>query len=186
MERQRQSRIRQGMGDIDRNFAGFNQNFYDKAAADYTAATTPGMFKDYQTTKNNLTYSLARNGILNGSAATQRNQSLTGELAKNESVIANNAMDRANQVRGQVNTQKSQLVQQLESSADPAAINAQSTAAASQLRAPSAIQPLGNLFADWSQMYLSNKFNPSNTGGNVWSNLANSGYGNIDSGRMVA
>ena len=175
MERARQSRVRSGMADIDRNFAGFNPAFYDQAKKDYTAAVTPGVMKDYQTTRNNLTYALARSGNLNSGTAIDQNNSLSNELSKNESVIANNAQGRSNEVQGEVNTQRGQLVQQLESSSDPAAINAQSTAAASQIRAPSVIQPLGNLFADWSQQYLARQnVQPSQS---VWSNLNSQGYG---------
>ena len=178
MEKARQASIGQGMDTINRNFSGFDPNFYNQAKKDYTQAQMPAMMKDYQATKSNLTYSLARAGIMNSGAAVQRNNSLSNELAKNESQIANNAQGQANELQARVNSQKGQLVQQLESSADPAAINAQSTAAESQLRAPSAIQPLGNLFADWSSMYLNHQANQAaNNDQSVWSKLGNQGYG---------
>lgn len=175
MERARQTRVAAGKAEIDRNFAGFDPAFYDRAKSDYTAAVTPGMFKDYQNTKNNLTYALSRAGGLNSSTAVQRNESLSNELAKNESVIANNAQDQSNRVQGQVNAQKGQLVQQLEASSDPAAINAQSAASASQLRAPSVIQPLGNLFADWSSQYLAHQNTAPDD--SIWSKLTNQNFG---------
>ncbi len=181
-EAQRQAQINQGMQSIDQQFAGFTPSFYQQAATNYTNAVTPGMLADYQNTKNNLTYSLARAGILNSGAAVQRNQSLQNQLAQNNSQIANNAQQQSNQLQANVNTQKGQLVEQLQSSADPQSIAEQATAAASQLRAPSAIQPLGNLFADWSNQYLNN--NLANTYGapgqmSLFNQLGNLGYGTV-------
>lgn len=181
-EAQRQAGINQGMQAIDQQFAGFTPSFYQQAATDYTNAVTPGMLADYRNTKNDLTYSLARAGILNSGAAVQRNQSLQNQLSQNESQIANNAQQQSSTLQANVNTQKGQLVDQLESSADPSSISEQATAAASQLRAPSAIQPLGNMFADWSNQYLAN--NVANSYGqpgqlSIWNQLGNQGYGTI-------
>lgn len=172
-EAARQANISKGMTDINNQFSGFTPSFYQNAASDYTKATTPQMMSDYRNTKNNLTYSLARAGILNSGAATQRNNSLNQQLSTNESQIANNAQGQSNTLQANVNTQKGQLVNQLEASADPTSISEQANAATSQLRAPSAIQPLGNLFADWTQQYLagmeSNAYNQNQN--NVWANM---------------
>lgn len=183
-EAQRQASINQGMQDINRQFAGFTPAFYQKAATDYTNAVTPGMLADYHNTKNDLTYALARGGNLNSSAAVQRNQSLQNTLSQNESQIANNAQQQSNTLQAAVNTQKGQLVNQLQSSADPASIAEQATAATSQLRADSPVQPLGNLFADWSQQYLTpSSGNSYGTPGtlNPWNTLGMQGYGGAGS-----
>ena len=171
----RQKHVRAGMADINKQFSGFNDNFYNKAATDYTKSVTPGVMSDYQATKNNLTYALAKGGALNSSTGIESNDSLSRKLATNETQIAGNAAGAANDLRAKVNDQKSQLVQQLNSSADPTAANEGAIAATSQLRAPGAIQPLGNLFADWSQMYLTRQ---SSQPSNIWSGLMNQGYGN--------
>ncbi|MDE2101771.1 MAG: hypothetical protein KGL39_31280 [Patescibacteria group bacterium] len=180
LEKKRQAGITAGMREINQDFAGFTPDFYDKVAQNYTAATTPAMMQDYQATKNNLTYALARNGILNSGAAVQRNKSLQGQLAQNETQISNNAQNQSNTLQANVNTQKGQLVGQLESSADPASIGEQATAATSQLRADSPIQPLGNLFSNWSQQYLAGGLNNAISGNptnNIWNNLmGNAGY----------
>jgi hypothetical protein len=185
-EQARQGRIRKGMTALDTQYGQFNDKVYGQAATDYTKATMPGMVADYQATKNNLTYALAKAGNFNSSTALQRDNSLGRELAKNESQIANNAQGQANALRAKVSDSKGQMVQQLESSADPQAISAQSSAATSQLRAPSVIQPLGNLFADWSNQYL-NKMASNPNGGNIWGSLLNQGYGqaNNSSSMMV-
>lgn len=176
-EAARQERIKDGMSRINSQFAGFDQNFYDAAAENYKAATMPRMLRDYQTTRNNLTYALARGGMLKSSAGVQKNQSLQDELSSNQSRIANNAQDQANRLRGQVNEQKGNLIMQLQSSADPASIAEQATSATAGLRAPSAIAPLGNLFADWSQQYLDRQPYQAGSNSNIWQNLGNQGIG---------
>ena len=192
LEAQRQANITKGMGEIDTQFSGFTPEFYKQASTDYTNAQTPQMMSDYRNTKNNLTYSLARAGILNSGAAVQRNNSLEGQLSSNESTIANNAQGQSNTLQANVNTQKGQLVNQLQASADPSSIAEQATAATSQLRAPSAIQPLGNLFSDWSNQYLagmnSNYYNSNQP--NIWNQIGMQGYGqnngnNNDSSMIV-
>lgn len=182
-EAARQANITQGMGEIQNQFAGFTPQFFNQAATDYTAAVTPGMMRDYQTTKNNLTYSLARGGLLQSGAAVQRNASLSNQLSQNNSQITNNAQQQSNTLQANVNTQKANLVSQLESSADPSSIATQAAASASQLRAPSAIQPLGNLFSDWSQQYLAGMYgNSAAQPGNmsIWNQLGSTGVGTVN------
>ncbi|HEY4416956.1 MAG TPA: hypothetical protein VGO57_14800 [Verrucomicrobiae bacterium] len=180
-EAQRQANITSGMDDINRNFAQFDDGFYDQAAKNYTAANTPQLLSDFQNTKKNLTYSLARSGLINSSAANQLNSSLGKTLASNESSIANNAQNSANQLRANVSDQKSQLVSQLESSADPLATSSQTQAAVSQLSAPAPIQPIGNMFADWTNTYL-NKQPSAASGQSIWSTLTGSGSSGASGG----
>lgn len=175
-EQARQSNIKRGMQDIDQQFSRFDDKFYNQAGTDYTKAVTPRLYSDFQNTKNNLAYALARGGNSNSSAAIGRTTSLNNQLAENQSTIANQAQDRSNQLRTNVNNQRGQVVNQLEASADPQAANESALAATASIRAPSVIQPLGNLFADWSQQYLNSTAKPPQTD-NVWSQLANQGYG---------
>lgn len=178
LEAKRQSDIQQGLVNIDQSFAGFTPDWYKNRAQDYIKAETPDVMRDYQETKNNLTYALARHGILNSSAAVQRDTSLQKKLAENQSTIANGAQDSVNRLKANVQQQKGQLTTQLESSADPTGVTAQALGAAAGFRADSPIQPLGNLFADWSQQYLGSQtaaaYAPQE---NVWSQLANKNTG---------
>ena len=181
-EAQRQSQVTASENEINQNFAGFTPDFYKQAATDYTNAVTPGMLRDYQGTKNNLTYALARAGIGNSGAATQRNASLNTQLGTNETQIANNAQQQSNNLESNVNTQKGQLIEQAVAGTDPSAINEQAVGAVSQLRAPSAIQPLGNLFSDWSNTYLAgqaaNAYQQPGTL-SVWNQLGLGNYGTV-------
>ena len=174
-EKARQSAIQKGMSEIDSKFSTFTPEFYQGAADNYVAAQTPNMMQDYQTTKNNLTYSLARAGLMDSAVASQRTNSLQTELGKSQNEIAQNAMGVKNDLQARVNQQKGVLTNQLEASGDATAITSQADAAVSQMRAPSPIQPLGNLFADWSQQYLNNQ--AADPGASVWSKLTGVGIG---------
>ena len=178
-EAQRQARIDAGKQQIDQQFSGFDDKFYKEAGDRYTRFAMPKMMRDYQLTRNNLTYSLARAGLLKSGASVTKNNALQSQLSENESTIANNAADQSNKLRTTVADQKGNLVNQLEASADPAAIAAQTAASTAGLRAPTVIQPLGNLFADWSQQYLNTQSQGGGGPGSLsmWQQLGNQGGG---------
>lgn len=180
-EQQRQQTIRQGTQQIDQQFAGFDPKFYQNYTDTELGAETPQLMKQYQETGKNLTYALARGGISNGSAADSERQSINNELALNQSKVANDAANSTNAMRANVASQKGQLTSQLTQSQDVSSTAEAAAAAAAQDRAPSVIQPLGNLFSDWSNTYLAGKSAQAINGqsGNVWSSLLNQGYGSV-------
>lgn len=184
MERARQSRINEGVKQLDSDFGGFNEDFYNKAKNRYVSYNEPQLMQQYGNTRNNLTYALARSGLLHSGSANTRNQSLQNELAVQQDRVGNQAQDFSNQIRGRVAEQKGNLVGQLQQSADPSAIQSESAAATSALRAPSVIQPIGNLFDNWSQVYLAGKANSSYNGSqpNIWSQLEQGQYGQSGNG----
>ena len=183
LEAQRQSTIRQGEQEIDKNFAGFTPQFYQNYGNAVVGAQNPQLQEQYRQTGKNLTFALARGGNLKGSVAQQEQQSLNNTLATNESTLANQAANAVNSLKQNVQTQKGNLTNQLTASQDIASTAEAAAANAAADRAPSAIQPLGNLFADWSNAYLSGKTaqafnqNGAGSGGNAWFGLTNQGYG---------
>ena len=186
-EKKTQAQIDSGMATINQNFSGFNDDFYQKAATDYTNYATPQMMGDYQNTKNNLTYSLARNGLLNSGAAVSKNAALQKQLSANESDIANKAQDQSNQLRTNVANQRNQLISQVQAGAAPGQVATSAAAATAGLRAPTAMQPVGNMFSDWASSYLANMeantYN-SNTS-NIWQQLSMGQYGSSSSATVV-
>lgn len=178
-EKAREGSINTGMANIDKDFSGFDSNFYKGVDQDYKNYATPQMMGQYLTTKNNLSYALARNGLLNSGAASQRNESLSNELSRQESNIANAGQDQANQMQAKVQDAKGNVTNQLISSGNPTVANEQAQEATAGLRAPTAFQPLGNAFGDWTNMYLANMnasaVNPGQQ--NIWQMLTNQGVG---------
>ena len=161
-----QAQLQQGTDAVNSAFSDFTHSFYQQAAQDYTNYATPQVDQQYQNTKNNLTYALARNGLTSSGAGVQRNNSLNQQLNTNLSDIANTAQDQSNTLETNVNNQKNQLMSQVEAGAQPGQIATQAAAATSSLRAPTALPAVGNMFSDWSNTYLANMaantYNPSN------------------------
>jgi len=178
-EAKTQADLAQGMSTIDQQFSQFGPDFYSKAAKDYENYATPQMMDQFRNTKNNLTYSLARNGLLNSGAAVQRDASLNKQLAANESNVANTGQDEANTLRQNVASQRNQLVSQVQAGAAPSQIATSASAATAGLRAPTALPPVGNMFSDWANSYLSNMqantYNPNTS--NIWQMLSMGSYG---------
>jgi len=176
-EAARQKNIDTGMGQINDLYSKYDNNFYGTAANNYTSYATPQIMSQYQATKNNLAYSLARNGLLRSGAAVKDNAALGKTLAQNQTNIANQAQDQANTLRNSVQDSRTNLTNQLISSADPSTVSENATAATAGLNAPQAYTPLSNMFQDFSNTYLTNMnaraYNPATA--SVWSQL---GFGN--------
>jgi hypothetical protein len=153
----REARIKSGMKQIDAKFAGFNDDFYAKRQADYEASVTPELTAQFDKTKKNLAFQLARSGISTSGAAVDESASLDRELAKKQREVENAAISSSNQTRVDVESQRGQLTNQLMASGDPATTNQALIASTANLRAPSPIGPIGNAFADWSSQYLANQ-----------------------------
>lgn len=156
IEAQRQSRINSGMASIDNAFKGFDNNFFNQRAQDYTSFALPQAQKQYDTTRKSLAYSLARNGLSNSSAAVNENQALNDTRNQKIGDIANEGQNQANALRGQVASQRTNVTNQLLSSSDPSLAHESALSATAGLNAPSAFAPIGTLFSDFSQTYLNN------------------------------
>ncbi len=156
-EAARQGRINAGMSAIDNAFSGFNENFFNTRRNDYINYALPQLTKQYQNTRNNLAYSLARNGLTNSGAAVKENQALTDTNAENVATIGNEAQNQANQTRQQVATQKANVTNQLISSGDPSLARESAQQATAGLNAPPSWAPIGNLFSDFTNTYINNQ-----------------------------
>jgi hypothetical protein len=179
LEKQRQAKIQTGIGNIDEKFSGFNDDYFNKVKQDYLNYATPQVMNEYQRTKNQLTYSLARNGLMKSGIATQRDASLNTELSRQETNLANSAQSEANTSRAKVSDAKTNVTNQLISSADPSVAATQAAEASAGLRNPSSFAPIGNLFGDWTNTYMANQQAQVMTPGtpNLWQMLSGAGGG---------
>lgn len=155
-EAQRQRQLNKGMGQINDLFSKYGDDFYNQRATDYTNYATPQMMENYRATKNKLAYALARNGLLNSSAATADDAALNRTLNANTNQIANEAQDQANQLRQQVQNSRNTLTSELIASGSPSTVSENANAATAGLAAPPAFGPLGNMFSDFAGTYLTN------------------------------
>ena len=163
-EAQRQANINTGMSQISDIFSKYNDNFYNQRAQDYTNYAMPQLMNQYQQTRNNLTYALARNGQLNSGSAINRGSELNQQLNTNLNTVANTAQGAANTLRGQVSDARTNLTNQLIASSDPSVVAANGAAATAGLTSTPSFNSLGNMFGDWSNAYVANMnarlFNP--------------------------
>lgn len=148
-EKERQKRIALGMGKINDTFKGYNDEFYDRRAQDYASWAMPQVEEQYADAQKQLLFALARQyGSTNTSEAAARQADLAKKygLAKTQQTEQSQAV--ANTARANVEDARTQLVAQLNATADP---NATASAAIRQselLNQTDPYTPLGELFAN--------------------------------------
>lgn len=147
-EAARQARIKQGVSNIDKNFAGFNDAFYGDRAKAYTNFANPQLADQYNRTQQNLTYNLARQGLTASSEAARNAGELQRQYNDNRAQIAAKGMDAANEARQQVEQNRSELMSQLYATSDPTAAASGALNRASVLAQQQSFSPLGQLFAN--------------------------------------
>lgn len=153
----REQKIRDALKQIDQNFSGFDDQFYQQRENDYAAFAAPQLAREHDLTQNNLTYSLARRGLLHSGTAVSQNAALATETAQQERNMADAGRAQAAGLRTSIEGQRSNLYAQAQASADPGAAYAQSLRTAQNFQQPLSFQPIGNFFQNWTQNYLSNQ-----------------------------
>lgn len=153
-EAQRAGLIQQGVGNINRAFSGFDQNFYNRQRNAVLAAQLPQVGDQFRQQRNQLGYNLAGQGLLRSSAGAGLASALTKELSQQQQNVSNQATQAVQGLQGQIGAQKGQLLSQLQQSADPTLAGQRALESATQFSAPSLVQPLGNLFQNWANIYL--------------------------------
>lgn len=148
-EEKRQANIMTGRGKIDEAFGGFNDPFYSGIEKAYTDFYNPQLDRQYQDATEKVKLKLASAGILNSGAGAEALGDLTEQYATQRGQVASGALDRRNQVRGDVERAREDLFALNQSAADPDAIGVQAQSRAGALQAPRGYDPIGNAFADF-------------------------------------
>jgi len=156
-EEARSGLIQQGVGSINRAFSGFDAPFYERQRQAVLAGQLPQVGEQFRQQRNQLGSTLADRGLLRSSASANLGGALTRELAQQQQNVSNQATQAVQGLQGQIGAQKGQLLSQLQQSADPTLAAQRSIEAATQFSAPSLVQPLGNLFQNWANIYLAGK-----------------------------
>lgn len=147
-EEARQARIRQGTTAINQKFAGFDEPFYQSRADAYTKFATPQLNEQYNTTGQNLSYNLARQGLTDSSEKARNVGELQRQYNQNKALVASQGMDYANQARQQVEQNRAELISQLQMTADPAAAANNAVNRAAILAQNQPYSPLGQIFTN--------------------------------------
>lgn len=157
LENVRQAKINEGMGKINENFAQFDEPFYQKRAQEYTNFQLPELARQRTETGNSLAYSLARSGLTKSGTAAYKGAALDREYAQAARGLADEGQNNANQLRKDVEGNRSQLVAQLNASADPSFAAQQAVRSAGAFSAPQSFAPIGDAFASFTNHYVNNQ-----------------------------
>jgi hypothetical protein len=161
-QQQREAAIKQGQGVIDKDFAGFNPDFYNKYTSAYENNYNPQVDEQYGLARQKETYNLARNGTLDSTPGMTANDQLVEGYQNQRRAIASNALQATNTLKGNVANQKSQLYALNASAADPTLAGEQAVAEAGALQTTPSYSPLGDLFGSLvnsTNSFLTGKYN---------------------------
>ena len=155
----------QSVAQINQAFSGFTPQFYQKAGQAYTNYQMPMLQQQYQNNQNNLGFRLADQGLGKSSQAQGAYNALGQANTQATQQVAQGALGQQQQLQQQVGQEQSNLVGQAQTATNPSSIGQMATLAASNFAAPSALQPIGNLFNNFSTQYLGNQlantYNPA-------------------------
>lgn len=186
-EEARQASIRSGMANVDTTFAQFDDPFYQGRSKAYTDYYIPQVKDQYDEARKGLVYDLTRQGIMNSSAGADKLAKLDSEYNKQNSYYTDAGQSYANQVRGDVENNRSQLYSQVQASADPSAAAASAAARAQSLTAAPAFSPLGQLFQQFAQQGANAALiGNSGTAKNYTTGLFNNSMGGNGTLRLVS
>lgn len=115
----RQGRIREGTARVESEFdKQFTPQFFDGRRDAYMAYATPQLNDQYGKAQEQLTYALARNGVLDSSVRTGQTADLGKEYDIQKIKVASDAQDQATAARNAVEGAKGDLLLQLQATAD--------------------------------------------------------------------
>jgi len=157
-QQQRAGLITQGTGYINKAFSGFDPAFYERQQQAVLQAQLPQVGDQFRQQRNQLGYTLAGQGLLRSSAGANLDSALTKELSQQQQNVSNQATQAVQGLQSQISGQKGQLLSQLQQSADPTLAGQRALESATQFSAPSLVQPLGNLFQNWANIYLAGQY----------------------------
>lgn len=136
---------------------GFTEQFYKDRAAATEASLLPQLQSQYNVQNRGLTNRLAGQGLMKSSVAKNLAEALRKEFVTQKQGVANQGIDEANRLRQAVANQQQSLIAQAQTASDPSAVTNLARGAAATLSAPNVFAPLGNMFQNWSNMYLTNQ-----------------------------
>ncbi len=158
-QEQRQQNIQEGVTRINNAFSGFTPEFYKQAEGNYLASALPQLANQYQANTAQLTSGLSNRGLLQSSAGQQAQQGLRRQNSLASTLLANQSLGVGQDLRQQVQNQKTALINQLQQSTDPTLAGQQALAGAASIQAPSLLSPLANMFQNFSNIYLADQVN---------------------------
>lgn len=141
---------------------GFGPDFYKQRTQDYINFAMPQLQEQAGQTERNLAFKLQNQGLDQSSIGDTLNLSLLNEINRQAAGVGSTGIQQAQDLQKQIEGQRSNLISQLETSADPGSATSQALSTAAQFSAPSVYQPIGNLFGNWGNTYLASQVPTTN------------------------
>lgn len=129
---------------------GFNDAFYNERRQAFLDYATPQLDEQYGEANKQLTYSLARSGLLDSSVRADKSAELQKKYDLNRQQIADQALSYETEARTNVEKARSDLVTMLNATGDAEGAASSALARSQALSAPQAFSPLTQLFADFT------------------------------------
>ncbi len=145
-EQARQARIKTGVAELDRQFAGFDDAFYNKQRDAYMRFAMPQVNQQYDDAFRGLTYALSRQGIKQSSEGARRFGNLSGDFDVARQGVVNQADQAVKGARRDIEGARSNLVADLYATGDPQAAASSAARQAIYLAQPLPVSPIGQLF----------------------------------------
>lgn len=152
-ERRRQQNITQGTASINQAYSGFNPQFYQQRAQDYINYAQPQLAQQYRTNQADMGFGLANHGLLGSSIAAKKGSLLNRTEAQAQRNVVDAGTAQAQALQNQIEGSRSNLLNNLYQSADPAGAGRQAISTAASFSAPSIFQPLADQFGSIAQSY---------------------------------
>ena len=148
----RSKQTRYAMGQVGQAFSGYTPAWYQDVADTYTKDAMPQLQEQYGSTRDQLGFKLANQGLDKSGAGQKLGTSLANELSKQKQNVVDQSQGAANSLQQQVENYRQQMVGQVEQAVDPAATAQSMLGSAANFQAPA--MSTANMFGDWSNMYL--------------------------------
>lgn len=148
-EAERQQRIQEGRTGIEQAFAGFDEPFFEGYQQQYLDYYNPQLRDQYSDAVKRLTLQLAQTRNLTGSVGADQLADLKQFYDQQNLALTNQALERANRLRGDIDQRRSQLFAENRAAADPGGAAASAATAAQALQPAPPTSPLANVFSDF-------------------------------------
>lgn len=157
LEEERQLTIKGGVEDVNRVFGGFNNDFYKQRENDFIDFAMPKLGMEARDTERALRYNLANRSLTNSSANRTSQSSLRRSVADAQGEIGSRALGEAQNLRREVEGQRSNIIAQLQASGDPNVASQQAISSAAMFTAPSTFAPVGGFLNNWANLWLADR-----------------------------
>jgi hypothetical protein len=129
---------------------GFNDAYFEGRKQAFLDYANPQLEDQYAKAQRELTFSLARGGLLDSSARAQKAGELQQLYDLNKQQIADQALSHSTEARNAVEDARANLISMLNATGDAEGAASAALTRASALSQPAAFSPLAQLFGDFT------------------------------------